>query len=177
MDDLIAKLRKGFVYGDPRNVGVSGELDEAETYSLMIMAATALQEAYTKISDQRAELDSVNLALTEAMRLMGAYARDAGEAKGKLEGSEIAGAVEGWKKRAEKAEQELDLLRPAYFGDPSNDRRGDGLSESLVDRWVRWCLADDCAALARKPSSQRSQDEIDQILLKAAEIIRTGASQ
>lgn len=165
MDDLIARLRKGFIYGDPRNVGVSGELDEAETYSLMIMAATALHEAYEKISDQRAELDSLNLALTEAIRLMGAYARDAGEAKGKLEGSEIAGAVEGWKNRAVKAERELDL------------RRSSGLGGSLVDRWVKWCSDVELAELATKPSSQRSQDELDRVLMKAAELLRTGAHQ
>jgi Lar family restriction alleviation protein len=74
MDDLIASLRKGAVYGDPRNIGSSGEYDEAATDSLMNIAATALEDAYAKI---------------DALR------------------------------------QELDLLRPAFFGDPSNDRRED----------------------------------------------------
>lgn len=177
MDELIARLRRGPVYGDPRNVGERGELDEVETDALMNMAATALQDAYAKISDQRSELNSVSFALTDATRIMGAYAREAGEAKGKLEASELAGIVEGWKRRAEKAERELDLLRPAYFGDQSRDRREGGLSEDLVERWRKWCLADELVNSANAPTRKRSDDELDQVLLKAAELIRTGAHQ
>jgi len=49
----------------------------------------------------------------EALRQMAVYAREAGLATGKLETSEAAGIVEGWKERAEKAEAERDAAREA----------------------------------------------------------------
>ena len=49
----------------------------------------------------------------EALRQMAVYAREAGLATGKLETSEAAGIVEGWKERAEKAEADLKEAREA----------------------------------------------------------------
>lgn len=43
----------------------------------------------------------------EAIRFMSQYAREAGEAKGRLEMSEAAGIVDGWRERANAAEQAL----------------------------------------------------------------------
>ena len=52
-------------------------------------------------------------ALREATRLLTQYAREAGEAKGRLEMSEAAGIVDGWRDRAQTAERERDELRKA----------------------------------------------------------------
>ena len=43
-----------------------------------------------------------------AMREMSMWAREAGEAKGRLEGSEMAGAVDAWREHAEAAERQRD---------------------------------------------------------------------
>ena len=43
----------------------------------------------------------------EALKLLTQYAREAGEATGRLEMSEAAGIVDGWRERAQTAEQAL----------------------------------------------------------------------
>lgn len=59
-------------------------------------------EAADRIEALEAERDA-------AIREMSAWAREAGEAKGRLEASEMAGVVEGWKERAEAAEARLQM--------------------------------------------------------------------
>ncbi len=60
----------------------------------------ALQAVKATVAQLRAELG-------QALREVVKWSREAGEAKGKLEGSEMAGAVRGWQERATKAEAEL----------------------------------------------------------------------
>lgn len=60
-----------------------------------------------------AERDVLRQERDEALKLMSQYAREAGEAKGRLEMSEAAGIVDGWRERAEAAEQAV--LRAAVW--------------------------------------------------------------
>lgn len=53
------------------------------------------------------ERDVLKQERDEALRLMSQYAREAGEAKGRLEMSEAVGIVDGWRERAEAAEKAL----------------------------------------------------------------------
>lgn len=63
-----------------------------------------LKESADRIEQLEAERD-------EAVRLMSYYAREAGEAQGVLEASEMAGVVRGWKEKAERLEAENRDLR------------------------------------------------------------------
>ena len=60
--------------------------------------------------------------LKAALREVSKYAREAGEAKGRLEMSEAAGIVEGWRERAERAEARCRALESASPAEPSGWR-------------------------------------------------------
>ena len=68
-------------------------------------AVNDLMEAVRAESSLRVE--ELEASRDEAVRLMSQYAREAGETKGKLETSELAGIVEGWIERASAAEAKL----------------------------------------------------------------------
>lgn len=80
-----------------------------------------LRDTEVRLSDLEAEVASLQAERDAALREMSKYAREAGEAIGKLEISEIAGVVEGWKDRALKAETEVASLR--------------GAASALMARW------------------------------------------
>jgi len=75
-----------------------------------------------------AERDVAKQEAREAISLMSEYAREAGEAKGRLEMSEAAGIVDGWRERAEAAEAERDGLRAAL------EELADELDHAALDR-------------------------------------------
>ena len=74
-----------------------------ETY-LMMARAIAVGRSITEARAIRAEKDR-DIALRECSK----WAAEAGEAKGRLEASEMAGVVDGWRERAMRAE---DALKP-----------------------------------------------------------------
>lgn len=61
-------------------------------------------------------IEALEAALANAYRESSKWAREAGEAKGRLEGSEAAGAVDGWRERAEVAEAKLRVAVEALDG-------------------------------------------------------------
>ena len=60
------------------------------------------------MTNQQETIRTLQAERDEAVKLMSQYAREAGEALGKLEMSEKAGIVEGWQHRCAKAEAERD---------------------------------------------------------------------
>ena len=90
-------------------------------------------DAKAKIARLAAERDDAIKALSEA-------AKARGQAEGKLAASEMAGVVEGWKTRAEKAEAEVERLREAlsdslrYYPSSVVECRGDKCREL-------WCAS------------------------------------
>ncbi|MFN3582961.1 hypothetical protein [Phenylobacterium sp.] len=60
------------------------------------------------VSSLEKERDEARAARDEAARLMSQYAREAGEATGRLEMSEAVGIVDGWRERATTAESQRD---------------------------------------------------------------------
>jgi len=72
-----------------------------------------------------AERDQLRRALSDAHRAQG-------EAEGKLAASEMAGVVERWKERAERAEAEAGRLREALRAVVENASRGDATSCTLL---------------------------------------------
>jgi hypothetical protein len=77
--------------------------DEREALSILCRRLQASEAASLKAEGER----------DEARRLMTQYAREAGEAKGRLEMSEAAGIVDGWRERAQAAELRASKLREA----------------------------------------------------------------
>lgn len=71
-------------------------------------AAPSLITAARERDEAQRELAECRSARDEAIKLMSEYARQAGDAKGRLGMSEAAGIVEGWRERAEKAEAQRD---------------------------------------------------------------------
>jgi hypothetical protein len=76
--------------------------------------------------------------LNAALKECSAYARKAGEAQGRLDASELAGVVEGWRERAESAEASLAQAR-------------EQLAEASVEvRAYRLALKDTASAMLKK---------------------------
>lgn len=65
------------------------------------------------LEEAAAALDRAEAARDEAISQLSGISRSLGEAEGKLAASEMAGIVEGWKARAERAEAEAERLRGA----------------------------------------------------------------
>lgn len=65
------------------------------------------REELSEITALRQALTAETQRADEAVRLMSQYAREAGEATGRLEMSEAASVVDEWRERAERAEGEL----------------------------------------------------------------------
>jgi hypothetical protein len=72
-----------------------------------------------------AERDVLRQERDDAIRLMSQYAREAGEAKGRLEMSEAAGIVDGWRERAEAAEKALQQAA-AWFEEYADHHQAKG---------------------------------------------------
>ena len=70
-----------------------------------------LHDAVATIRTLAAERDKLSKALAGALANLADASRAQGEAEGKLAASEMAGVVEGWKERAERAEAEAEKLR------------------------------------------------------------------
>ena len=70
-------------------------------------ALSSLETRDARIAVAEAENVKLRALAEESIRLMTKYAREAGEATGKLETSELAGVVDDWKARALKAEARL----------------------------------------------------------------------
>ncbi|MDQ7262768.1 hypothetical protein NM680_13295 [Paracoccus sp. PS-1] len=66
---------------------------------------------YVLYGDARAEIERLNNALTEAVNQISDLSARLGQAEGRLDASELVGVVEGWKARADKAEDEVERLR------------------------------------------------------------------
>lgn len=116
--------------------------EEAVEYWNRRAPSTALQAA-------EAERDA-------AIREMGTYARQAGEAIGRLEMSEAAGVVDGWRERAEAAEareaEAGDLIRCLIKNEPDDIVADGGVTCLMVwrqdaERWL--------APLTKDPSDDR----------------------
>ncbi len=92
--------------------------DRAPLYSIAISLkriADAPSEAAARITELEGDLKA-------AFREISKLAREAGEAKGRLEMSEAAGIVEGWRERAERAEARCRALESASPAEPSGWR-------------------------------------------------------
>lgn len=84
----------------------------------------------------------------EALREMTKYAREAGEATGRLETSEAAGIVDGWRERAQAAEARADRMEEALRlamnrarimkSAPKNQGPRDADTPYLHRLWGRW---------------------------------------
>lgn len=92
--------------------------DRAPLYSIAISLkriADAPSEAAARIAELEGDLKA-------AFREISKLAREAGEAKGRLEMSEAAGIVDGWRERAERAEARCRALESASPAEPSGWR-------------------------------------------------------
>lgn len=92
--------------------------DRAPLYSIAISLkriADAPSEAAARIAELEGDLKT-------AFREISKLAREAGEAKGRLEMSEAAGIVDGWRERAERAEARCRALENASPAEPSGWR-------------------------------------------------------
>lgn len=90
----------------------------------------------------QARAEKAETALADAQSEMSKYAREAGEAKGRLEASELAGVVEGWKERAETVEAKLaqavevvkKIAALSYgYRDTGWGHQSDGYASGLID--------------------------------------------
>ena len=66
-----------------------------------------------RIEALTAEVERLNEALRVCVMEAADWARQAGEAKGKLEGSEMPGIVDGWKAENQELRSEIARLRAA----------------------------------------------------------------
>ena len=102
-DDLVKRLRS--------------DLPDKKVESHWITDYTAVEmqnrEAADRIEALTAEVERLNEALRVCVMEAADWARQAGEAKGKLEGSEMPGIVDGWKAENQELRSEIARLRAA----------------------------------------------------------------
>ena len=72
-----------------------------------------LLEAYQENQHMRSEFAWLNEALRKCVMEAADWARQAGEAKGKLEGSEMPGIVDSWKEECERKDAQIARLLEA----------------------------------------------------------------
>lgn len=101
--DVIRRLRTPDEFN---NRGPDYEPMIIQPSALRLEAADALEEAAARITELEGDLKA-------AFREISKLAREAGEAKGRLEMSEAAGIVDGWRERAERAEARCRALEEA----------------------------------------------------------------
>ena len=89
--------------------------EEAEALAESICGASEMERAAAAnaIRTLAAERDKLSKALAGALANLADASRARGEAEGKLAASEMAGVVQGWQERAERAEAEAERLREA----------------------------------------------------------------
>lgn len=92
-------------------------------------------------ADAQAEIARLTAERDQAITALSKSAEARGRAEGKLAASEMAGVVEGWKTRAEKAEAENEGLRDAL------NRIKDGYGPNHLSKF---CRDISCATLQRK---------------------------
>lgn len=90
VEGLVGELRNGW-----KRMGEVGH---------QMLARTLFDRAADLLSSQGTEIDRLAGERDAAIREMTTYARQAGEATGRLETSEAAGIVDGWRERAQSAE-------------------------------------------------------------------------
>lgn len=73
-----------------------------------LIAADLIEQDGQRIAALEAEIERLGRSAIEQVSRL---AREAGEAKGRLEASEMAGVVEGWKARCLAAEAEIAKLK------------------------------------------------------------------
>lgn len=71
------------------------------------MASFALEESTTAITAMRARIAELEAFQQQAIKQVCELAREAGEAKGKLEASELPGIVDGWREKCERLERRV----------------------------------------------------------------------
>lgn len=89
-------------------VGEREEIGRKWTEHAAELAGECYSEGEARLAAE-ARATAAEAALKDATKLITKYAREAGEATGRLEMSERAGIVEGWRERAEAAEAERDI--------------------------------------------------------------------
>ncbi|UPT53176.1 hypothetical protein [Synechococcus phage Ssp-JY42] len=96
----------------------------------------------------------------EAIRFMSQYAREAGEAKGRLEMSEAAGIVDGWRERTEAAEQALSASQQEV--ERLKKWRDENLRQLIAIRMVRPTHEDLCrlSVIFGRSSDLRTDQDI-----------------
>lgn len=89
--------------------------------------APTLRALKAQVKDDEAEIDRLTAARDTAIKALCEAAKAKGQAEGKLAASEMAGVIDGWKNRAEKAEAERDqaLARAAAAAMEMRDRASD----------------------------------------------------
>jgi hypothetical protein len=78
-----------------------------------LAAIDARAQAEHELATAEARIEQLERELSQAIVRCGEWATKAGEAQGRLEASEMAGTVQGWKERATTAEAERGKLREA----------------------------------------------------------------
>lgn len=93
----------------PRGVLFGGSDDYAFIAAASPQAILSLLQS---LQDAEARASQAERDRNEALREVHKWAREAGEAKGRLEMSEAAGIVDGWRERAEAAEARASRWQP-----------------------------------------------------------------
>jgi DNA repair exonuclease SbcCD ATPase subunit len=107
------------------------------------VAAEQLRALLAALEERTREVEEANRDLKAALRETGKWAAQAGEAKGRLEMSEAAGIVDGWRERAEAAESALSTSRERERElekalEAVDRTLGDG-DEGLPNGWLSRC--------------------------------------
>ena len=134
-------------------------LNEHVRYEYMPAAARlAMEQAADALEAQQARIAELEAELKAALREVGKHAREAGEAIGRLEMSEAAGIVEGWRERAAAAEALADRYEKALRAAERLARSGEHEHTRLLD--IRDLVIE---ALSSQGRHERGEDGLPEL--------------
>ncbi|UFM63668.1 hypothetical protein LOS78_05745 [Paracoccus sp. MA] len=120
---------------------------------------------YSDLEAARAEIERLNNALTEAVNQISDLAARLGQAEGRLDASELVGVVEGWKARAEKAEDEVERLRGVLRKRTEEADRADeraDKAEAERDGLLEHCKLEEARGDKLKTERDKARAEINE---------------
>lgn len=101
-----------------------------------------VQECNEALAAKDAKIAELQASLNEALKQVGEWSRKCGLAEGRLAASEMAGVVEDWRQRAEKAEAEL--AREREISRDAIDQGDEAAAILHGDPNYRWTFGEGC---------------------------------
>ena len=105
----------------------------AEDQAQIVALTTYKENLRDEVVELRARIAELEAFKQQAIKQVCELAREAGEAKGKLEASELPGIVDGWRKKCERLERRIAELEARLEIDPAYPYDGIAARDATIE--------------------------------------------